>query len=113
MPSDPDLVVDRRKELARLHSLLERGHPQLALVYGRRRVGKTHLLGRAWAGVPSFYFTASETTPVQNRQALLRAFSEWSGEPISPEDFPTWRTVFRLLLDHRLPEPLVITLDEF
>lgn len=113
MPRDPDLLVDRDQEVKRLRGLLERGQPQLALLYGRRRVGKTHLLGRAWSGVPAFYFTASETTPAQNRKALLHAFAEWSGEPIQPEDYPTWRTVFRLLLDHGTPEPLVITLDEF
>ena len=109
----PDLLVDRKPELARLHALLERGQPQLALLYGRRRVGKTHLLGRAWGDVPAFYFTASETTPSQNRIALLQAFAEWSGESIHYEDYPTWRTVFRLLLDHASPDPLVITLDEF
>lgn len=113
MSRTTDLLVDRTLELARLHALLERGEPQLALLYGRRRVGKTHLLGRAWSDVPSFYFTASETTPAQNRAALLQAFAEWSGEPIHPEDYPNWRTVFRLLLDHAMPEPLVITLDEF
>jgi uncharacterized protein len=113
MSRDADLLVDRKPELARLHALLERGQPQLALLYGRRRVGKTHLLGRAWSDVPAFYFTASETTPAQNRVALLRAFAEWSGEPIHPEDYPTWRTVFRLLLEHDTPRPLVITLDEF
>jgi uncharacterized protein len=113
MPRTTDLLIDRKPETARLHALLNRGDAQLALLYGRRRVGKTHLLGRAWSGVSSFYFTASETTPVQNRTALLQAFAEWSGEKIHPEDYPNWRTVFRLLLDHAMPEPLVITLDEF
>jgi uncharacterized protein len=113
MLRDPELLVDRKPELERLHALLERGQPQLALLYGRRRVGKTHLLGRAWSGVPAFYFTASETTPAQNRVALLQAFAEWAGERIHPEDYPTWRTVFRLLLEHGTPGPLVITLDEF
>lgn len=113
MARDPDVIVDRDAEQQRLHELLARGEPQLVLVYGRRRVGKTHLLGRTWKDVPSFYFTAAETTPTQNREALLTAFAEWSGEPIRVEDYPTWRTVFRLLLDFRSPEPLVVTLDEF
>jgi uncharacterized protein len=113
MQRDPDLVIDRAEEIERLRSLLARGSPQLVLMYGRRRVGKTHLLGRAWKDVPVFYFTASETTPAQNRQALLAAFIQWSGEEINVEDYPTWRSVFRLLLDHRSPDPLVVTLDEF
>jgi uncharacterized protein len=106
-------IIDREGELERLHDLLARGEPQLALMYGRRRVGKTFLLTRAWQDIPVFYFTASETTPRQNREALLRAFAEWSGEAIHREDYPTWRTVFRLLLDHGAPEPLVLTIDEF
>jgi len=113
MYRDPDLVVDRKEEIERFQALLGRGSPQLVLVYGRRRVGKTHLLGRAWKDVDAFYFTASETTPTQNRIALLTAFAQWSGEEIHMEDYPTWRSVFRLLLDHRSPDPLIITLDEF
>lgn len=113
MPRNLDLIVDRKHEVRRLHDLLERGSPQLVLMYGRRRVGKTHLLGRAWGERPAFYFTASETTPAQNREALLAAFAEWSGETVHAEDHPTWRSVFRLLLDHRSPDPLVVALDEF
>ena len=114
MARDTVLLVDREKEQLRLRALLKRGQPQLVLMYGRRRVGKTYLLTRAWdEGTRSFYFTASQTTPEQNRRALLRAFAEWSGEAIHPEDYPTWRTVFRLLLDHAAPDPLVVTIDEF
>lgn len=108
-----DTIVDRKRELERLHELLAKGQPQLVLMYGRRRVGKTFLLARAWKETRSFYFTASETTPMQNREALLAAFAEWSGELVHAEDYPTWRTVFRLLLDHAPKEPLVITIDEF
>lgn len=110
---DPDIVVDRETEQRKLVELLARDQPQLVLMYGRRRVGKTHLLGRARKDTPSFYFTAAETTPTQNREALLAALAEWSGEPVHAEDHPTWRSVFRLLLDFRAPGPLVITLDEF
>lgn len=114
MVRSTDFLVDRDDEVRRLRALLEKGEPQLVLIYGRRRVGKTHLLTRAWeSGTRSFYFTASETTPEQNRKALLRAYAEWSGEPVRQEDYPTWRTVFRLLLEHGAPEPLVVTLDEF
>lgn len=113
MAPDPDLIVNRHQELDRLHELLRKGEPQLVLMYGRRRVGKTHLLSRAWKEARAFYFTASETTPEQNRLALLAAFREWAGEPLHVDDYPTWRTVFRLLLDHASPEPLVVTIDEF
>ena len=113
MSPEFDSIIDRDSEKDRLESLLQRGTPQLALVYGRRRVGKTHLLNRVWPHGSSFYFTAAETTSAQNRDALLSSFAEWRGEPVSIEDYPTWRAVFRLLLEHRSPEPLAITIDEF
>ncbi|HEX6194418.1 MAG TPA: ATP-binding protein [Jiangellaceae bacterium] len=110
-----DQIVDREKELGRLHDLLARPEQQLVLMYGRRRVGKTYLLSRAWdaTDISTFYFTASETTPAQNRVTLLDTFAAWSGEHIYPNDYPTWRSVFRLLLDHESPKPLAITIDEF
>jgi AAA+ ATPase superfamily predicted ATPase len=113
LKKSPDLIVNREREIARLRELLDRGEPCLALMYGRRRVGKTHILSRMWGHDASFYFTASETTPTQNRQALLHAFAEWSNTEIHAEDYPTWRSVFRLLLDHDSHGPLVVTLDEF
>jgi uncharacterized protein len=110
----PDKIIDRGVEQERLKELLAAGEQKLVLMYGRRRVGKTYLLGRAWEDdVSSFYFTAAETTPAQNREALLSALADWSGEEIHAEDYPTWRSVFRLLLDFRSPQSLVITLDEF
>ena len=45
------MFVDRRRELDFLNNLLTRKHPgpaQLALMFGRRRVGKSELLLR-WA----------------------------------------------------------------
>jgi len=107
-------IFDRTDESTALRGLLARGTPQLALIHGRRRVGKTHLLSHLWLGsTAAFYFTAAETTPSQNREALIQAFATWSGQALTAEDYPTWRTVFRLLLSHESTHPLVITIDEF
>jgi AAA+ ATPase superfamily predicted ATPase len=107
------MFIDREFELQELRALQEEKSPQLALLYGRRRIGKTHLLTHAWPPDQTFYWTASETTPVQNREQLIRDLSEWARESFNPKDYPTWRTVFRLLLELRPQQPLVIVLDEF
>lgn len=106
-------LVDRAQEVAGLRALLIRGTPQLALLYGRRRVGKTHLLNHVWPPGQVFYFTAAETTEAQNRETLVRDLADWLGQDLHVEDYPTWRSVFRLLLDARAPGPLAIVLDEF
>lgn len=106
-------MIDRELEGTRLRDLLADGRPQLVLLYGRRRVGKTYLLTHLWGPEQAFYFTASDTTGEQNRQALVREFAAWAGTSVTVEDYPTWRTIFRLLFEHRASEPLVIVLDEF
>ncbi len=77
----------------------------MALLTGRRRVGKTFLLLTAWTDQQAFGFTASRTSPELNRRQLLLDLARWSGEPIEPDDHPTWRSVFRLLLDAVRPNP--------
>lgn len=111
--SIPQVIIDRELEQQELRALRDEKTPQLALLYGRRRIGKTHLLTHTWPPEQTFYWTASETTPVQNREQLIRDVSEWANENFDPKDYPTWRTVFRLLLELRAPDPLVIVLDEF
>lgn len=106
-------LINRRDEIARLRQLANDDAPRLALVYGRRRVGKTFLLTRAWDEQQIFYFTASTVTPEQNRRQLIAQVSQWTGREYRAEDYPTWRTVFRLLLSLPSEEPLVVVLDEF
>lgn len=107
------MIIDRELEQQELRALREEKTPQLALLYGRRRIGKTHLLTHTWPPEQTFYWTASETTPAQNREQLIRDVSQWAKESFDPKDYPTWRTVFRLLLELRAQQPLVIILDEF
>lgn len=105
--------VNRERELAELRALSERPGPQMALLYGRRRVGKTFLLDRAWRELQPFYFLAADTTAERNRRDLLRELSLWSGDEIPVEDYPNWRTLFRLLASLAADQPLVVVLDEF
>jgi AAA+ ATPase superfamily predicted ATPase len=107
------VIINRELEVQELRSLLEEKTPQLALLYGRRRIGKTFLLTHTWPPERTFYWTASATTSLQNREQLIRDLSQWAKEPLDPTEYPTWRTVFRLLLDLQAPQPVVIVLDEF
>jgi uncharacterized protein len=107
------LFVNRDRERTQLRELLQRPGPSLALVTGRRRVGKTYLLTNTWPDAQTFYFVAAEGTSTINRRELVQAVARHFHLPIDPADFPTWRTVFRLLYELRTPEPLVIILDEF
>lgn len=85
----------------------------LALLYGRRRVGKTYLVNNVWPESQTFYFVAADATAELNRRELLVELGRWSGRELDPRDYPTWRTIFRLLLETNPSEPLVVILDEY
>ena len=119
-------IVDREDERRELRALSERGRPALVLLTGRRRVGKTFLLANLWRPSDLFLYTASRTTAETNRQQLLSDLAEWrrasgpAGEPVDPTDYPTWRTVFRLLVRiaveraaSGVSRSMVVVLDEF
>lgn len=105
--------VDRVGEIATLRELADLSRPTLLLIYGRRRVGKTYLLDYAWRDRRTFYYLAANATAELNRRELLRELAEWSGRDLDVREYPTWRTVFRLLADLATGKPLVVVLDEF
>jgi AAA+ ATPase superfamily predicted ATPase len=107
------MIVDREAESAELCALAESGACRMALLYGRRRVGKTYLLNHLWGPEKTFYFTASATAPEINRKVLVEEAARWSGEDLRAEDHPTWRLVFRTLLGLAPERNIVVVLDEF
>ncbi|MDP6385857.1 MAG: ATP-binding protein, partial [Planctomycetota bacterium] len=53
------MFVGRTRELAVLEELRESGRPELFVLYGRRRVGKTELLQQLCEGGRAVYFLAA------------------------------------------------------
>jgi hypothetical protein len=59
---------DREREQERLRELAEDPSPQMALLYGRRRIGKTYLLTHLWSADQAFY-----SSMLWGRNRLVRA----------------------------------------
>lgn len=66
---------DRTPELERLHRLAKRRDGGVAVLWGRRRVGKTRLLVQWVRELDGVYFVADESTPVLQRQRLAEAIA--------------------------------------
>ena len=65
-----DRFIGREKELADLNKLYEQNSFQMFILYGRRRVGKTTLLGEFCKGKDTIFFAAEE--PARNaKEACL------------------------------------------
>lgn len=110
-----DELIDRTEEQRQLRRLTEKAGHHLAILYGRRRIGKTYLLSRIWDDIPVFYYLASDTTPEFNRRDFIRELADFSDHPDEPgpQDLPSWRFVFRELFRCHEDQPMVMVIDEF
>jgi AAA+ ATPase superfamily predicted ATPase len=112
-------ILGRGEELAELEAAwarAESGQPELAVVWGRRRVGKTWLLTHFAEGKRSIYFTATRQD-ADERQ--LRRFAEHIAEQLGeevrdlvPDTFPTWEAALRFVTRLAEAAPLLVVLDE-
>src|SRR5690349_3044169 len=105
-----------KEELARAWALTARGEPQLAIVWGRRRVGKTFLLTHFAHEKRAVYFTATRQD-ADDRQ--LRRFAERVREQLgaevaglAPDTFPDWEAALRFVIRVAERVPLLVVIDE-
>jgi AAA+ ATPase superfamily predicted ATPase len=89
----------------------------LALVWGRRRTGKTRLLGRFIEGKRAvFYGATQQASPTELQglgDAVRDALRPEGTDLLSLGSFPDWATAFGYLADRARTERLVVVLDEF
>jgi uncharacterized protein len=106
---------NRADELSALEEQWRAPEARYFVLWGRRRVGKTELLGRFTAGKRAFFFGATDTT----EQSQLRAFSEElaavSGNSLlAAEPVRTWEGALAAVEQFASAgERTVVVLDEF
>ncbi len=108
---------DREKELEKLHmlasSLEKRG--KTVVLYGRRRIGKTTLVKKAFMEHDNFlYFFVAR----KEGKLLLRDFSEILSEFLSKKgvvsgEFTRWESFFRAIFSYSRKEDTIVVFDEF
>lgn len=86
------IFLDRAEELDRLRRLAAAREGGLAVVYGRRRVGKTRLLLEWLRERPGVYAVADQSTPAIQRRFLAAAIA--AALPTFGEvEYPDWRSL--------------------
>ncbi len=101
------MLIGRTKELEQLNKAYQYGHFQLAVVSGRRHIGKTFLVSEFLNGKSAIYFSAKEV----NDRGNLDAFALAMG--CSGKRFDNWESA----LDHFSytigKEKTVLVIDNF
>ncbi|MDR1590210.1 MAG: ATP-binding protein [Oscillospiraceae bacterium] len=107
------MFISRTDELDALNRLYSSGKFQMAVVYGRRRVGKTTLISEFVKDKPAIFFAAQEA----NKHLNLRLFSEdvykFFGLPKGAGAFRDWHDAFSFIAERAGESRFILVLDEF
>jgi AAA+ ATPase superfamily predicted ATPase len=108
------VFVGRDRELAVLEELSESGRPELFVLYGRRRVGKTELLQRFCQGRRAVYFQAAQVREKDNLRAFRNAMAAGLDDELTASiELPDWDAALALAAERSKGDRLVVVLDEF
>ena len=111
-------LVNRTAELSRLNAAwqsAEEGNPQLLVVWGRRRVGKTFLLSHFAKGKRAVFFGATQQAEAVELRRLTEVIHRDLGERaahLAGGTFPTWEAALQFCAAAATERPLLVILDE-
>jgi len=111
-------LLDRDQELARLRAARAAatgGSPQLVVMWGRRRVGKTFLLSHFAAEDTTVFFGATQQAEAVELRRLLEAARRGVGDQLADlagGGFASWEAALRFFAALAAERPLTVILDE-
>src|SRR5258706_15083449 len=104
--------VNREYELDFLNKKWRESRPQLIVIYGKRRVGKTELVVQFAKDKPHIYFLCERISDRHQLSKFTEAIGNIFKEEFLPEDgFKDWETAFRYIASKE--KKIVIVIDEF
>lgn len=111
----PAGLVDREAEWKELAALWHSPRPELVFVLGRRRVGKSFVLGPLARAAGGLYYQASKRTENEQLLNLSQVIGSVFNDPTLQRGvpFPSWEALLDDLTDRVRRQPLLVVLDEF
>lgn len=104
------MFAGRQKELKKLERMYQEDCFQFAVIYGRRRVGKTTLIAEFAKGKAAISYIAIEGTMKENLDGLSHAAMKWRGSNAVYNDFETLFTdIDRICKKERI----ILSIDEY
>lgn len=107
------MFVGRKNELEKLEKLYFTDGFQMAVIYGRRRVGKTALINEFSRGKPTVFFTGLESTPTQNLENLSAAIHTHIGVFGPTPIYPSFQSALEAVFEAAKERRLILVMDEY
>ena len=103
------MFYGRNKELGKLNEMYGSGKFEFAVIYGRRRVGKTTLIREFIKDKKALFFAASESTAADNLSSLSKCIGGKNNAPI----FQDYESMLTAVFEAGQNERLVFVIDEY
>ncbi len=108
------MFVNRESEIQSLLERMTSNKAELVIVYGRRRIGKTELLRKAFAKGRAIYFVADLGADQDQRRRFSEAVNLSYPNPLlQAETPPGWDSLLRYIITLAEKDRIVLVLDEF
>jgi len=103
------MFYGRKAELTKLNEMYSSGNFEFAVIYGRRRVGKTTLIREFMQEKNAIFYVANESTSADNLLSLSRCIGGKSTAPL----YSDYESAITEIFNSAKNERLIFVIDEF
>lgn len=103
------MFCGRTAELDKLSEMYRSGNFEFAVIYGRRRVGKTTVIREFIKNKKNLFFAASESSASDNLVSLSRCIGEKSSSPV----FSDYESALTAVFETSKHKRFILAIDEF
>lgn len=107
------MFIGRDRELAALNARYQSGRFEFAVVYGRRRVGKTALISEFARDKDAIFFTGVETNEKQNLDNLSRCILSHTMGVAADSSFSSFQAALEAVFELAKDRRLLLIIDEY
>lgn len=107
------MFIGRERELQTLNSLYNSNRFEFAVIYGRRRVGKTALINEFTKDKDTIFFTGIETTAKENLDNFSGCIMEYNTGIAADSTFSSFRSALEYVFELAKSKRIVLVIDEY
>ena len=107
------MFIGRERELKALEKLYISNKFEFAVIYGRRRVGKTALINRFIGDKSAIYFMGVESNAKQNLENFSKSIIEYSSGIETETAFLSFQAALEYVFKLAEKERLILVIDEY
>lgn len=107
------MFIGRERELKTLNKLYGSERFEFAVIYGRRRVGKTALIGEFLKDKGAIYFMGVESNAAQNLANLSKSILEYDTRLLPDSAFSSFQAALEYVFRRAENERIVLAIDEY